>query len=76
LESCNQLLAAAMLKLAIADWQAGLCYPKWSRRGKRSMDAADWLFNPERRALVTFEDACAALGADPDYTRKEIVGLE
>jgi hypothetical protein len=76
LESCNQLLAAAMIELAIADWKAGIGRPEWSQRGRRSMNAADWLFNPERRALVTFEDACAALGADPDYTRKEIVGLE
>ncbi len=61
-----------MIELAIADWRAGVRYPDWSRRGRLSADAADWLFNPGRRALVKFEDACAVFDVEADWMRAMI----
>jgi hypothetical protein len=68
----DYLLAAAMLRLAIADWRAGIGMPEWSPRGKRSAEAFDWLFNDERRAHVTFQRVCDLLGAEPSWLRTEI----
>jgi hypothetical protein len=66
------LLAQAMLEQALEDWRAGLRYPEWSKRGRLSADAADWLFNDERRAILTFADVCDVLGAEPSWMRATI----
>jgi hypothetical protein len=66
------LLAQAMLELAIADVRAGVGRPEWTPRGKRAAEARDWLFNPERRALIKFEDCAAMFDLDADWLRKEI----
>jgi hypothetical protein len=62
-----------MIEVAIADWRAGVRYPDWTRRGKLSAEARDWLFNPARRALVKFEDACAVFNVDADWMRARIL---
>ena len=64
--------AQAMVRQATEDWRAGVGRPEWSPRGRRSAEAADWLFNVERRAAVTFEDVCALLGVEPGWMRRMI----
>jgi hypothetical protein len=67
-----QLLAMAMIELAIADWRAGIGKPDWSPRGRRSEEAGDWLFNPARAAHLTFQQACDLLKAEPSRLRAGI----
>jgi hypothetical protein len=67
------LLAQAMIEQAIADWRAGVGRPEWSPRGRRSAEAAGWLFDDERRATFTFADVCDVLGAEPGWMRAMIL---
>lgn len=72
METWNHHFAKAILRQAIADWRAGMGRPEWSKRGKLSAGAGDWIFNPDRRALVKLEDVCAVLGVEPDAMRAKI----
>jgi hypothetical protein len=65
-------LAAAILEQAVEDWRVGFGRPEWSPRGKLSAEAADWLFNDDRRATFTFRQVCDVLGAEPERMRKLI----
>lgn len=65
-------LAAAMLEQAVEDWRVGANYPDWSPRGRRSAEAAGWLFDDERRATFTFKAVCEVLGAAPSWLRAMI----
>jgi hypothetical protein len=69
LDNWNSHFAIAMLRRAIVDWRAGVGRPEWSKRGRLSAEARDWIFNSERRAHVRFEDVCEVLGAEPNWMR-------
>jgi len=62
----------ATIQFALEDWRAGVGRSEYSRRGRRSAEAADWIFNPEHRARLTFDDACAILDLAPTWARKQI----
>jgi hypothetical protein len=62
-----------MIEVAIADWRAGVRFPEWSKRGRRSAEAAGWLFDDERGATLTFADVCDLLGAEPGWMRAMIL---
>lgn len=61
-----------MIGLAIEDLRAGAGWPEWSPRGRRSAEAAAWLFDERREAVFTFEDVCAVLGIESSWIRAKI----
>jgi hypothetical protein len=62
-------LALAMIEQARADWRRGIDRPPWSPWGRRSAEAGDWLFNPDRKAHLSFHLCCEVLGIDPSQKR-------